>query len=269
MNFSVTTLFIFVFSLSSKAFNPAIYQLNYFETQGNAISVRSLTRTQLPHIEIPAHLVQINAAHSRMKTDLLEQLFFEKEGVAYIRWIINPEDKKYYHQVVRYLKEQGYSADLHYHFEGFQSASRSYFAEVPKTPVRFSTKTSTDSTGGSWQDKRLSVAEANDARLFADYVHEQNQIQPFKNFSIQDEPLAFMIPSLNQGMIVRLFGGFEKNDNKKIYLPGFAALHESVGREIALRNGSSDPFEFWNEHYIQPVGRALGEMAGRLGTQYD
>ncbi|MBC7691078.1 MAG: hypothetical protein H7222_04865 [Methylotenera sp.] len=89
----------------------------------------------------------------------------------------------------------------------------------------------------------------------------------FDHFKVLDEPAEFDIGEIDQAMLIRSLG--ELNEGKYNYLPGFSAMHEHVGKEIAERNGSHDPATYWNEHYNKPLARALAEFSAHFGLSYD
>jgi hypothetical protein len=130
-------------------------------------------------------------------------------------------------------------------------------------------KSSTNNTGGAWRDKKQPVGEAIDGRLMSDFIYTQMQKRPFENIIFMDEPAILKLPEIDQAVVIRDLGEIKEKGSKKFYLPGFSALHEKAGAEIALKNGSKNPYAFWSEHYVRVAGRALGEFAARTGLQFD
>lgn len=207
--------------------------------------------------------------NQRFSENELSSLIFEKEGQKYFRWILNPEDTKWFAKVKEYYARKGVRLEKKYYFTGYQTASRSYIVENPEKTMQFPVKSSTNVTGGHWSDKKQPVGEAIDSRLNSDFLAMIQKNIPFQNVIIMDEPAIAKIPAIDQAIVIRDLSGLNDKASGMIYLPGFSALHESTGRQIALKNGSTDPAAFWTKHYIEATGRALGEFAARTGMQYD
>ena len=243
-------------------------KLIYFETRANAVSQRETRPIPMPHFEIPLSMVKLDLNRSFTENEL-SSLIFEKEGKKYFRWILNPEDTHWYAQVKEYYERKGVRLEKKYYFTGYQTASRSYIVENPEKTLQFSVKSSTNVTGGHWLDKKQPVGDAIDSRMNAEFLSMIQKNIPFKNIIIMDEPAIAKIPDIDQAIVIRDLSGLNDKTKGVIYLPGFSALHESTGKQIALMNGSNDPAAFWTKHYIEAAGRALGEFAARTGMQYD
>jgi len=254
-------------SLSSAfALEPAVQGLVTYETKANGVSLRSDQMVQIENYEIPARLLKKDFS-ARLAPNIRDALVFEKNGEEYVRWMINPEDTKWHKELEKYLKENGIEPTRHKFFQGYQTASRSYIVEDPKTKTQFSLKVSTNKTGGNWTDKKQEAADAFDARRSMDYVMKEGEKRPYQHFKVMDEPAAFGIEKIDQGMLVRELNDLP--DGKRHYLPGFSAVHGKTGRELALLNGSTDPAAFWNEHYNKPLARSLAELAAKTGVAFD
>jgi hypothetical protein len=265
--FVIFVLLVFLTNLAS-ALTEGVQKLVEFETQANAAAVRSTEPIQLPHVEIPLDFVGLDFA-DRLDPKIADSLIFTRNGQKYVRWILNPEDTKWGKNLLKYFSNKGIILNIKNYFIGYQTASRSYIAEDPRSGVQFSVKSSTNMTGGDWKDKKQPIGDASDARLMSDFLIEQNNKRPFENFIIMDEPAILKIDKIDQAVVIRDLGELKNPENKNYFLPGFSALHEDVGREIALKNGSDDPYAFWTENYIKVAGRALGELAARTGVQFD
>ncbi len=242
--------------------------LVHYETQANAIAKRSTTPIKIPHFEIPLNLIQYDFAQD-LDPKIAATLIFEKNGQKYVRWILNPEDTKWFKQVASYFAAKGIELKKEYYFTGYQTASRSYIVEDPKKTVQFSVKSSTDVTGGRWADKKQPIGEAIDSRLNSEFLKEIQKQKKFDNIVIMDEPAILEIAGIDQAVVIRSLDSLKNKDKEFIYLPGFSALHERIGRYIAKINGSNDPLSYWGKHYIEATGRALGEFAARTGMQFD
>ena len=239
-----------------------------YETKANAAGERSREMIPLQHVEIPIDMVGLDFA-SRLDAKIAASLVITKNGQKYARWILNPEDTKWNYELLEYFMKKGLDLKVHNYFHGYQTASRSYIAEDPNSGAQFSVKSSTNTIGGAWRDKKQPVGEAVDGRILSDFFMEQNAKLPFKNFTIMDEPAVLKLAEIDQAVVIRDLGGLKDVKSKFTYVPGFSVLHENVGREIALKNGSKDPYAFWTQHYVRVAGRALGELAARTGVQFD
>jgi hypothetical protein len=237
-----------------------------YETRANAASQRSNQPVKIEHYEIPYELVEKEISE-RTPKDVLDSLVFEKNGEKLIRWVINPEDTRWQYEVKAWLESQGVRVVKGQYFTGYKTASRSYIIIDPNTEVTYSIKVSTNMTGGMWRDKKQTWADASQIKMAADYVAAMTSTNPPKHFIVMDEPVVFGIKALDQGMVLRMLSGLFRNE--MYYIPGFSALHEIEGRYLAKLNGSGNPREFWLEHYIKPLARAIAELAVKTGLTYD
>jgi hypothetical protein len=139
--------------------------------------------------------------------------------------------------------------------------------EDPTTGAQYSLKGSTNKTGGMWKDKKQTWEDAKQVRMSSDLVSERVNAFKLPNLVIMDEPVAVGVDPVDQGMIVRRLGTLPSGDH--LYLPGFSALHDKVGKDIAAANGSANPAEFWNEHYNKPTAKAMAQFSAHTGLTYD
>lgn len=242
--------------------------LIYWETRANGAGLRSHLPMQIENYEIPMDLLQADVAR-RMPKELAESLIFERNGKRFVRWVINPEDTVHYKQVEKFLVSKGIRPVRHKTFTAYQTSSRSYIISDVRggKRIEFSAKVSTNKTGGMWKDKKQPVEDALEVRRATDFVAEQRERLGFKNLVIMDEPAMFGIAEIDQAMLIRSLAALPEGE--VTYLPGFSTLHEDLGVRIARANGSSNPAEFWNEHYNKPLARALSEFAAKTGLTYD
>ncbi|MFZ3231396.1 MAG: hypothetical protein WA160_14395 [Pseudobdellovibrio sp.] len=262
-------LFCLMVLQTAYAENSVTKKLVEFETQANAAAQRSIDAILLPEVEIPLAMVEKDFAE-RINPLISKSLSFEKNGQPFVHWILNPEDTKWGSELIQHFQKLGLPLQIKYHFIGHQTASRSYIAEDPLTGIQFSVKSSTNVAGGKFTaDKKQTIGSARDARLIGDFLNDQNQKRLFENFIFLDEPAILTISALDQALVIRDLGPMIQANNENFYLPGFSALHDKVGAEIARINGSTDPYQYWTDHYIKAVGKALGELAARTGMQFD
>lgn len=257
------------FLSQAEALNPRVSQLIEFETEANAVSTRSKDMVKLPHVDIPLKYL-ISDFAKRTDFRISKSLLFKKDGIQMVRWILNPEDTKWGDALIKYFNEKHQLVlNKQYYFHGYKTSSRSYIAEDPMSGAVFSVKSSTNVTGGYWSDKKQPLGEAIDSRIMSDFLYNQKKKRPFVHFIFMDEPAILGIKEIDQAVVIRDLNEIKRPDRIKYYLPGFSALHEKIGKEIAAKNGSSDPYEFWTENYVKVAGRALGELAARTGLQFD
>lgn len=247
------------------------YEINFNsprerESASSSSALRTTAPIPIEDYEIPLDLLQADIA-DRIPPELMHSLVFEKNGIKYVRWLINPEDQSFFHEVESFLKIHGISTERHTYFTAYRTASRSLILEDPATGFQFSAKVSTDSAGGPWPLKRGTISGAMQTRFAADHVNIMASQKPFYNFVVLDEPAMFGMKEIDQSMQVRSLGALPKRKN--IYVPGFAVLNDDLGARLAKLNGSTNPAEYWNEHYNKPLGKALGEFAARTGIVYD
>lgn len=245
---------------------PEVLEFVKWETKSNAVATRNDQMIPIYHYEIPYELIEKDLA-KYVDKEVLSALIFKRGEQLIVRWVINPEDTKWHLEVAEWLKSKGLDATPKTYLKGHFTASRSLIVEDPQTKATFSIKVSTNNTGGHWVDKKQEFEDSREIRQASDYIKDIADQSVFKAFTPLYEPAAFGVSHLDQGMVVRTLGELPKVD--KYYLPGFSALHEKEGREIAKLNGSNDPAEFWKEHYMRPLGTALAEMAAHFGFYYD
>ena len=244
--------------------NECLRQLAQWETEANGISKRPSTLIKFKNFEIPEELIKSDVS-STTPEEIKNAFFFEKDGNKYVRWLIQPEDTKWFKEVEKFITTKtGKAPVAQEHFNGYLTASRSVLAVDPETGYSFSLKASTNQTGGAWKDKKQEWKDGLDIRAVSDYVARLEKTLKLKNAVILQEPMAFGIEELDQSNVIRLVGEVATCD--KYYLPGFSALHDKVGKELA---GKESPVEFWNTNYVQPLGKALAEFAGIWGLSFD
>lgn len=269
--FPIKLLLILLIATSSFAHTEVpvadnILKLVEYETLANAAARRSNQQIPIEHYEIPAELMHLNNALDK-NDKITQSLVFKKDGKDFVRWVVNPEDTTWYKDVEKFMLEHGLKPERKTHFVGYQTASRSYIVVDPSSGVAFSIKTSTDRTGGAWKDKKQEFKDGQDIRMISDYVQSQEARLGFQKAIVMYEPLTIGIQSIDQSIVVRDLAGLKNSD--RVYLPGFSALHEQVGREIAAKNGSNDPLGFWNEHYVKPMARVAAEFYAKTGVWLD
>ncbi|WP_413576099.1 hypothetical protein ACLVWU_17075 [Bdellovibrio sp. HCB290] len=259
----------------SHAISKEMQELVNLETKSNAVATRSNQEVMVYHYDIPLSLVQADIAQ-RAPEKFVDSLVHEIKGVKYLRWIINPEDTKWWQEIAGFLKANGITPIKKVYYKGYMTASRSYIIVDPVSNAEFSFKGSTDKTGGHWRDKHQDWDDGKQIRMMTDFVEEQVAKQPkLYNIVLLDEPLAFGIETrddkgkvvIDQGMIIRSYDTL--SNSGKTYVPGFSIMHEQKGREIAKLNGSNNPSEYWNEHYNKPLARAIAEFFALTGMTYD
>lgn len=246
---------------------PTVEELVDFETKSNAVAKRSNDAVRIENYEIPLRLLERDISFERLPHAAQNALIFSKNGEKMVRWLINPEDTKWHKELETWMKKNGVSTQRHTYFEGYMTASRSYIVRDPKSDLAFSMKVSTDVTGGNWRDKKQTWDDARQVKISSDYAMKAMEMRTPENFLFMDEPLVFGVKDIDQGMLLRLLGDLNVKD--RVYVPGFSALHEETGRQIAEMNGSKDPAEFWRQHYVRPLGKAIAELYAMTGLSYD
>lgn len=239
------------------------------ETHSNAVASRDSEFTRMEHYEIPLELVEKDIA-ARANKAFVDSMIFERDGKKYVRWVINPEDTKWHVEVANFLISKGITPIKKTHFVGYMTASRSYIVVDPNSGAEFSIKMSTDHTGGNWKDKQQTWDDAKQIRMMTDFVADQVAKQPaLRNAILLDEPMAFGIKELDQGIVIRSYENL-KNSGKR-YAPGFSVVHTKMGQQLATASGYATmaTAQFWEENYNKPLARALAEFAALTGMVYD
>jgi hypothetical protein len=244
--------------------NECVRQLAKWEAEANGVTSRPSALLKFKNYEIPAELIESDVAETT-PPEVQKAFFIEKGGKKFVRWLVQPEDTKWYKDVEEFIqKKTGKAPTAYEHFNGYLTASRSVIVIDPDTGYSFSLKASTNQTGGAWKDKKQDWKDGKDIRAVSDYVARLEKNLKLKTAVILQEPMAFGIADVDQSNVIRLLGEAATCD--KFYLPGFSALHDQVGKELA---GKEDPVQFWNEYYAKPLGRSLAEFAGIWGLSFD
>lgn len=230
------------------------------------VSTRSNEVFDMQHYEIPLSELQSDFSDN-LDEATRNALVFEKDGENYVRWVINPEDTRWHLHVKEWLDSKGIDSTPKNYLKGYLTASRSMIAVDPETQHSFSIKVSTNNTGGKWTDKKQTWKDAKDVRKITDFIVETTEKMKLETLIIQDEPLGLGIEELDQGLLVRSLN--DVPSGKKYYLPGFSALHPEMGKLLAQKNGSSDPYKYWLENYVKPTARATAELAAYTSAYFD
>lgn len=244
----------------------AVKQLVDWETKANGAGIRSNDVFELKHYEVPLSILEHDFA-ANLDPKVKESLLFEKNGEQYVRWVINPEDTKWYLEVEKFLRANGIDTTQHSYLKGYLTASRSMIAVNPHNGSAFSIKVSTNQTGGNWKDKKQTWDDAKQIRKISDWVVDVTEKMQADNMVIQDEPFAAGIKELDQGLIVRSLNDVPTGNH--FYMPGFSALHEEEGIRLARLNGVDDPIKFWKDNYVKPLAKAMAEFSAMTGVYYD
>lgn len=266
-NLALTLILSVAQPLANDNLSWGVKEFAHYETKANAVADRSNDAIEIKHFEVPLSALEQDIA-DRVNPKVRDALVIEKNGEKFVRWIIHPEDTKFHPKVKEYLDAKGIPYTIESHFTGYLQASRSLVLFDPESKVSFSLKTSTNNTGGNWVDKKQEWTDAKEIRAIMDHMSEVYEKGPIKPSAVlMDEPLALGIKELDMAMVVRSLD--EIDTEERTFLPAFSAVHETVGKAIAEKNGFKDPVQFWMKHYTEPLGRALAELAAITGLSYD
>ncbi len=180
----------------------AVQQLVEWETRSNGASLRSNEKIALTHFEIPLEKVTADIAES-MDPKVYRSLVFERDNRKFVRWVINPEDTKWYLEVAAYLKSKGIDATPQHYFTGYLTSSRSLIVVDPVSGATFSAKASTNNTGGNWTDKKQEFDDAIQARRSSDMVSDVQRKLRFDHMILLEEPGMFGIEGVDQAVLIR------------------------------------------------------------------
>ncbi len=245
-----------------------VSELAAYEAQANNSRGRAEWRIRPEHIEVPlTHIYEINFAKN-LPEWLKEALIFQRDGQKWLRWIIHPEDKDLHIALIRSMQQQGIPVVKGQHFEGYFSASRSMFLQDPVTQKYFSVKVSTDHVNGEAQRKLWSADEARAARTISDLIASAGKQSKLKHLTFLSDGGSISVrDSRNSALSIRDLSPLEQEG--KVYLPGFSITDSTLGRSIAQANGAGNPVEYWRQHYVEPVARAMAELAMNYGLAAD
>ncbi|MEO5668872.1 MAG: hypothetical protein ABIR96_12500 [Bdellovibrionota bacterium] len=249
------------------ALNKQLTQLVKWETESNAVAKRSPEKILIENYEIPLSELQTDLAKDldyRIKSALI---FKKDDGKDYVRWIINPEDTKWFKQVESWLKAKNLSTERHHYFDAYMTASRSFVLEDPKTGYAFSGKVSTNVTGGNWKDKHFPIDDAVQIRMATDHVNEVSGKIAFDRLKLLPEPAMFGIADIDQAFGIRALG--DAAEGKRYYIPAFSIMHDETSRMLAAKAGAADVAAYWRENYNKPLAEALAEFTAHFGLTYD
>lgn len=267
LKLSIIFVIAFFITLSHAQEIPeTLKQLATWETKANGVAVRNNQPVKIEHFEIPLKKLESDVS-PYIAEKLNKSLIFEKNGVEYVRWLINPEDTKWYVLLEKWLVENNLDKTHYQYYTGFQTASRSYLLWDPVLKTSFSAKVSTNKTGGNWTDKYLPVDDSREIRKTNDLVAKVRRRINFEHIDFLIEPMYFGIPEINQAMLIRELN--EVSTGRRYYMPLFSLLHETEGVKIAKLNGFKSPNEFLEKKVMPILGKAFGEFYAHLGLSYD
>ena len=237
----------------------------HFEVKANPGSDKNRTTDpiHLEHVDIPARLLSEDIGIG-LRPEVYSSLVYEKDGEKFIRWIFNPEDTKYRDKIIHFVRAYAQVEPvIERKFVGYLTASRSVIVQNPDNGAIFSLKTSTNKTGGIWQDKKMTEFAAQVSRALSDFIASHAPSDHLKSFVALTEPYAAIAKEIDASFTVRDYPAF--TDRKIRMLPFFTALDEEYGQQLALEMGSEDPTTCWKEHLFEPWGLAMAEEAAYYG----
>jgi hypothetical protein len=197
--------------------------------------------------------------------DLFQSMLIVGEGPSQrVRYFLNPEDRHFRQKVIENFKAKGLNIEIQKkRFVGFTTASRSVIAIDTNTGMVFSTKSSTNRVQGVPQKKAWGWQESIEIAALNNAIAQLQGKGVFKTVDYQKDVFFTGIGDMDLGTEFRELPGLK--ECKHYLLPGFAAMNEQLGAEIAEKNGSKDPSQFWQTHYAEPLGKAVAEHLAFVG----
>ncbi|MFK7871739.1 MAG: hypothetical protein AB8C84_01025 [Oligoflexales bacterium] len=253
------------FAVSS--FPPHIKNLLKWELESNIRNdpeKRTHRLFSLQHFEIPLQTLE-QFDYRPLSKKALESFVMIKRGRKYVRWIINPEDKKYADQLENVLRRLNCDTRRYSYYVGYLTASRSLMIQDPDLGHIFSVKVSTDHTGGLWQNKGVNRVQVQKAVGVTSYLEGiLKKISSLPHAIILPEPLGWVFhhQDVEQGMVIR---SYDRLDPDYQYPPGFSVIHEQTGVDLAQ---SHNPHQYWKKHYAGALGTAMAEFIASTGLSY-
>jgi hypothetical protein len=170
--------------------------------------------------------------------DLFQSMLIVGEGPSQrVRYFLNPEDRHFRQKVIENFKAKGLNIEIQKkRFVGFTTASRSVIAIDTDTGMVFSTKSSTNRVQGVPQKKAWGWQESIEIAALNNAIAQLQGKGVFKTVDYQ----------------------------KDVFFTGIGDM-EQLGAEIAEKNGSKDPAQFWQTHYAEPLGKAVAEHLAFVG----
>ncbi len=251
--------------------NSARYMV-YLETSENPVGKRSPRPFWIEHLEIPLASLQEDIG-LKMDPRVRESMIFENaEGVKMVRWILNPEDSKYANEIIEKMSEKGLNLEKKRYFIGYSTSSRSCIVQDPKTGTTFSIKSSTNQTAGNWNDKKETVRAARAGRLMNDHIERDRKSGHNTALGIVNEPLAYYMPEVDQGIIIRQYDHFLKANQDTKLVPVFAFIHRArfyaskAGYDVSQPGATQ---EFIEKTLAKSGGIASAELFMHYGIIYN
>lgn len=251
--------------------NSARY-LVYLETSENPVGKRSPRPFWIEHLEIPLASLQEDIGE-KMNPKVRQSMIFENaEGVKMVRWILNPEDTKYANEIIEKMKEKGLNLEKKHYFIGYSTSSRSCIVQDPQTGTTFSIKSSTNQTAGNWNDKKETVRAARAGRLMNDHIERDRKSGHNTALGIVNEPLAYYMSEVDQGIIIRQYEHFLRPSQDKKLVPVFSFIHRAEfyaaksGYDVSKPGATQ---EFIEKTLAQLGGIASAELFMHYGIIYN
>ncbi len=258
-----------------------------YENQANNSFYHATFDVEIEHFEIPLFALKQTQGFMDIPVEILNSLIFERDGQKWVRWIIYPFDNYYGHVIEDRLRELDLPAKRHKYFRGVLKASRSLLLHDPVSNVVFGVKVPTGRLAEHYELRKLPNGKL---KTIVRYREQAGKSHPFDEAEgaikasavlrklLVKNPLTYSVLIEDLGALgtwgpgtesMSIRSGKSVKNGRYIFIPAFSLLHETTGIEIAKRNGSSNPTEYWKKNLVEVLGRATAELFVKTGCALD
>lgn len=263
-------------------------EMTLFELYGNPAFDLNRVKERLHHAQatpngsfrpswflIPGRLLEVRTLDPQSIDKLV---WGKRDNEVYFRWFLHPEDVEVRKRIRAFLLKNGESAEVIHEGTGWLTSSRTCLVSPGGGRDDFYVKSSIAQFLGAGfsndRDKTVDLGEGIKSFVGSQAVARGLEMDVERRFRRQPERLTAFEPmldaaylgirELNLATVLRLAP--KKKFQKMFYVPAFSVLHRTLGPKLAKLNGNANPLlsgsvaGYWEQHLVQPMGRAIAEL---------
>ncbi|MBF0361218.1 MAG: hypothetical protein HQK49_09415 [Oligoflexia bacterium] len=260
--------------------NNNTYLLQTLKWKSNSLGLvqkdqDSKTRViDIEHYEVPIKLVsdcfEEQANLKLRESIILNKIVFQGSNQieeSFIRWPINPNEKRESEKVKKLLQKNGYDSSSKKYFKGVLTSDGVLFLKDPQNKFIFMI-TPVD------KEEYFRAKESNQSAAKTIRITNLQNDTNKNHLLILRDPFGFHIHNekdvdpIDLGLLVKDISLLYKTD--KYYLPLILTSNKNsrVRYEIAKINSRKNVQRFWNQNYVIPLARTLSEFTLFYGLSF-
>jgi hypothetical protein len=199
-----------------------------------------------------------------------ELVYFEKNGVPYVRWFLHPLASPDRSEIANAIeakfkyKPAPISGEYKFNF----TSSRSMIVFKKSYDDAISLKVSLPAAEGPFKNKQIHLKEYSAWTRLNSYMDDTLPETSTESMIMLNEPLGLGAgtPGREDAFLFRDL--HELPGKKRYYLPAFSVLDSETGAAIAKLNGSNDPLKFWEKNLLEPMANGFAELRAKTGAEH-